>query len=284
MTEKASQIQKIVQDKRILSLTQEKQLAFTGSNRLEKSVEEPASYFLSNSNGAWKIRSVDYYLSIWVKNSQNIQLYCNKGFPYRGDLLDVAGVRLFMLPEKLSNAKYQTIGKWKDDFLILNSEASENLRWVDQSADLPDTPSVLNILAQPHSEWRKKVYLEKNSTGSYIALAPAERNLTAAPALNNGHFINTPSRLSAFFEGPGYVIFNDSYAPGWHTWVDGSPQPILKADGLFMTVYVPKKGLFPVDFRYEPSSFRLGLFFSMLSLWFLLLITAWKGVNEKSFS
>ncbi|HXL72925.1 MAG TPA: hypothetical protein VN963_04800, partial [bacterium] len=146
MTEKAGQIRQIVQDKRILSLTRENQLAFTGPDRVEKSVEEPASYFLSNSNGAWKIRSADFYLSIWIKNSHNLLLYCNRGFPYRGDLLDVAGVRLFMLPEKLPDAKYKTIGKWKDDFLILNPEASENLRWVGQSADLPDAPSILNIL------------------------------------------------------------------------------------------------------------------------------------------
>jgi hypothetical protein len=124
MMEKASQIKQIVQDKRILSLTTANQLAFTGPDRLKNSIEEPASYFLADSNGVWKISSVDFYLSIWIKTAQNIQLYGNKGYPYRGDLLDVSGVRLFMLPQKLSSSKYRTIGKWKDDFLMLNSEAS----------------------------------------------------------------------------------------------------------------------------------------------------------------
>lgn len=285
MAEKASQIKQIVQDKRILSLTQEKQLAFTGADRIEKSVEEPASYFLSNSNGSWKIRSADYYLSIWIKNSQNIQLYCNKGFPYRGDLLDVAGVRLFLFPQKISSSnKYQPMGKWKNDFLTLNQEASENLRWAGESVDYPDAPSILNVLAQPRSGWRRKVYLEKDSAGAYVALAPSSRTIPVAPTENNQRFNGNQASLSAVFTNPGYVIFNDSYAPGWHAWVDGRPFPVFRAYGLFMAVPLSTGGPHQIDFRYEPTSFRLGLFFSMLSIWFLLLIAAWKGINEKSFS
>jgi hypothetical protein len=265
MTEKASQIKRIVRDKRILSLTRENQLAFTGPDRIEKSVEEPASYFLANSNGAWKIRSADYYLSIWVKNSQNILLYCNKGFPYRGGLLDVAGVRLFMLPQKLSPAKYKTIGRWKDDFLMLNPNASENLRWVGQIVDFPNAPSILNVLARPHSGWRQKVYLEKNSAGTCLALYPTRRSIPVA-AENNQRSNNNRACLNANFSGSGYVIFNDSYAPGWHAWVDGKPESICRADGLFMAVPLSEGGRHQVDFRYEPASFRLGAFISLLSL------------------
>jgi len=283
MSEKASQIEQIVRDKRILSLTQENQLAFTGADRLEKSVEEPASYFLSNSNGAWKISSADYYLSVWIKNAQNIQLYCNKGFPYRGDLLDVAGVRLFMLPQKISSSKYQIIGKWKNDFLMLNQQASENLRWVDNSVNYPDVPSILNILAQPHSGWRKKVYLEKNSMGTYVALAPSGQTIRVTSTENYQRSNGNRISLKAVFTKPGYVIFNDSYAPGWHAWVDGNPRPVFRADGLFMAVPLSENGLHQIDFRYEPTSFRLGLFLTMLSLCFFLFAAAPKGTNEKSF-
>jgi hypothetical protein len=265
MTEKASQIKKIVQDKRVLSLTQENQMAFTGPDRLEKSVEEPASYFLSNSNGAWKISSVDFYLSIWIKNTHNLLLYCNKGFPYRGDLLDVAGVRLIMLPQKLSPAKYKTIGRWKDDFLMLNPNACENLRWVGQSIDFPDAPSILNVLAQPHSGWRQRVYLEKNSAGVYCALDPTRRSIPVA-AENDQRSNNNRACLNWDFSRPGYVVFNDSYAPGWHAWVDGKPESIYRADGLFMAVPLSQGGRHQVDFRYEPNSFRLGVFISLLSL------------------
>jgi len=265
MKEKASQIKQIAQNKRILSLSLENQLAFTGPDRLEKSVEEPASYFLSNSNGAWKISSVDFYLSIWIKSTHNLLLYCNKGFPYRGDLLDVAGVRLIMLPQKIYSAKYKTIGRWKNDFLMFNPNAGENLRWVGQSIDFPDAPSILNVLARPHSGWRKKVYLEKNLAGVYCALDPARRSIPIA-AENNQRSNNNRAGLNADFNGPGYMVFNDSYAPGWHAWVDGKPKSIYRADGLFMAVPLSEGGRHQVDFRYEPTSFRFGAFISLLSL------------------
>ena len=111
MKQKAAQIAQTVQGKRILSLSLENRLAFTGPDRLEKSVTEPTSYFLSNANCAWKIKSADYYLSIWIKSAQNMQLYGNKGFPYKGDLLSVAGVGLFMLPQEISSGKISS--DWK---------------------------------------------------------------------------------------------------------------------------------------------------------------------------
>jgi len=266
MTQKASQIAQTAQGKRILSLSRENQLAFAGPDRLEKSVAEPASHFLSNSNCAWKIRSADYYLSIWIKSAQNIQRYGYKGFPYAGDLLDIAGVRLFMLPETLSSPKYQILGKWNDDFLILNNAASPGLRWVGQQTDLLDTPSILNVLAQPNSGWRQKVYLEKNSLGTYLVLSPTERSIPIVIHENNQRSNSNRAFLRETFSKPGYVIFNDNYAPGWHAWIDGKPQPIFRAYGLFMAVPISEGGLHQVDFRYEPASFRFGLFISLLSL------------------
>jgi uncharacterized membrane protein YfhO len=142
----------------------------------------------------------------------------------------------------------------------------------------------LNILAQPKSGWRQKVYLEKNSIGAYSALNPATRSIPVTAGENNRRSNSNRASLTADFKGSGYVIFNDSYAPGWHAWVDGKPQPILRAYGLFMAVPLFAAGHHQVDFRYEPTSFRLGLFISMLSLGFLLLNAAGKGINEKSIS
>jgi hypothetical protein len=280
MKQKAAQIAQTVQGKRILSLSLENRLAFTGPDRLEKSVTEPTSYFLSNANCAWKIKSADYYLSIWIKSAQNMQLYGNKGFPYKGDLLSVAGVGLLMLPQEISSEKYQVIGKWKDDFLILNKDASPDTRWVGQASYFPNAPSILNILAQPHSGWRQKVYLEKNSTGTIFDLDPVQRSIPVNLNESDSRANSNRASWKGAFPNPGYVIFNDSYAPGWHAWVDGKPEPLFRADGLFMAIPLPVGGLHQVDFRYEPNSFRLGLFISLLSLgFFCFALSAWRPTD-----
>jgi len=220
---------------------------------------------VANTNMVWGFRSVSAYLSLYTENSKNLYQYGTHGFSYSGDLFDVAGVRLFLLPQILPSPKYKMMRKWKDDFLMLNPDASENLRWVGASVDLPDAPSILNILAQPHSGWRKKIYLEKNSAGVYCALDRVRRSIPVV-AENNPRTNGNRACLNADFGEPGYVIFNDSYAPGWHAWVDGKPESIYRADGLFMAVPLSEGGRHQLDFRYEPTSFRLGVFISLLSL------------------
>ena len=62
----------------------------------------------------------------------------------------------------------------------------------------------------------------------------------------------------------GFLVFDESFAPGWNAWVDGSPKPIFRADGLFMAVPLASAGAHQVLFRYEPLAFRLGLFLTLL--------------------
>lgn len=119
--------------------------------------------------------------------------------------------------------------------------------------------------------------------GTYVALAPSGQTIRVTSTENYQRSNGNRISLKAVFTKPGYVIFNDSYAPGWHAWVDGNPRPVFRADGLFMAVPLSENGLHQIDFRYEPTSFRLGLFLTMLSLCFFLFAAAPKGTNEKSF-
>ena len=63
----------------------------------------------------------------------------------------------------------------------------------------------------------------------------------------------------------GELILTDSFYPGWRAWVDGEPVSIRRADEAFRGVPVPP-GTHTVEFRYEPASFRVGLFLSLLAL------------------
>jgi len=63
----------------------------------------------------------------------------------------------------------------------------------------------------------------------------------------------------------GELILTDSFYPGWQAWVDGEPVSIRRADEAFREVLVPP-GMHTVEFRYEPASFRVGLFLSLLTL------------------
>ncbi len=235
--------------------------------------------FLPNTNAVWGIRSTNAYLSLYTDNSLNLGKYSNKGIPYLGDLLDIVGVRLLLLPQALPHSKFKGLGLLAGNTLNLNPRASEDMRWVPSSLSFRGRPEILNTLAKPHSGWEKRVYLEKNQDDGLVQLAPSGR--TAVFPLVTGYDRSCASRASINLPvcKEGYVVFNESYAPGWHAWLDGKPSPILRAYGLFMAVQVRDK-THQVDFRYEPVSFRLGLFITLAAFFVLLTALGYKKAYE----
>ena len=238
-------------------------------NLVKTTSEIFVSDFLPNTNQAWGIRSCNAYLSLDISNTQNIARYFNRGFPYPGDLLDVAGVRLILIPQKLPPPKYESVGKIGSQYLNLNQAASADIRFVPEESELPNRPSILNLLAHTGSGWRQKVFLEKSVQGVSTFLPPSQRSpfFQAVGRYSRPCGSRVSSRMD--FTQSGYEVFNESYAPGWRAWVDGKPEPIFRAYGLFMAAAVPGPGSHQVDFRYEPASFRLGLFLTLLTFGFL---------------
>ncbi len=71
--------------------------------------------------------------------------------------------------------------------------------------------------------------------------------------------------LKAAASSSALLVLTDSYYPGWRARVDGKPAAILRVNYAFRGVPVPA-GEHTVELRYEPASFRVGLFLSLLAL------------------
>jgi hypothetical protein len=61
------------------------------------------------------------------------------------------------------------------------------------------------------------------------------------------------------------LVVADSYYPGWRVWVDGRAARIYRVNYGFRGIPVPA-GEHRVEMRYEPASYRCGLFLSLLAL------------------
>jgi hypothetical protein len=70
--------------------------------------------------------------------------------------------------------------------------------------------------------------------------------------------------LRAEVQRSGYLVLDDSYYPGWQATVDGHPAKIVPADENFRAVAVTA-GEHTIDFRYRPSSFRIGAIISIVA-------------------
>lgn len=72
-------------------------------------------------------------------------------------------------------------------------------------------------------------------------------------------------RLAVTSSGPGYLVVNDTWFPGWRATVSGVETPVLRANHAFRAVRVPA-GRHEVEFRFRPRGFAVGLAVSLAAL------------------
>lgn len=80
-------------------------------------------------------------------------------------------------------------------------------------------------------------------------------------------------RASTTGAGEALVVTRETYCPGWRAYVDGAHAPLLRADFLFRAVPV-SPGAHSVMLVYDPVSFRVGMFVTLLGLGLLVAVLA----------
>lgn len=83
----------------------------------------------------------------------------------------------------------------------------------------------------------------------------------------------TPERVlfQASLRERGFLLWRESYYPGWRALVDGVPTEVVPAYGVFQAVPLPP-GEHTVELAYDPASLRLGAIVSLGSIALLALV------------
>ncbi len=263
VVQSASKIRDLTGGGRMVSLREAGKEYPAETSSFADSFRETAKAMAPNTNVVEGVRSAGGYLSVSLDGFQNLSKYLYSGFPYDGRALDAAGTSVFLLSRPLGAFKYQVVGKEGEMFRVTNAGAMGNGWKVEKAKEFPHRALVWQALLDPKAFLEGEVYLEKPAGGSEVQLKPSARPL--------GGFFPSPSspcqaEFQADFRANGYFVFDEAFAPGWHAWVDGKPKPILRAYGLWMAVEAEGEGTHRIVFRYEPGSFRLGLFLSLTAV------------------
>jgi hypothetical protein len=107
----------------------------------------------------------------------------------------------------------------------------------------------LQLLADPDFDPRQVAYVE------------CESSPPSAPAQGQAQIVAETSgrvRIRVDMKTPGLVVLADQWSPGWIANYNGRSIPVLRADHALRGVVVPA-GTGELEFRYEPASFRNGL-------------------------
>jgi hypothetical protein len=80
---------------------------------------------------------------------------------------------------------------------------------------------------------------------------------------------------------PGWLLVDESWYPGWGASVDGIPTAVLRANYLFMAIYVPAGG-HEIRLQYRSAPFTIGAILSILVVGFLSILAFRQHRNSLS--
>jgi len=86
--------------------------------------------------------------------------------------------------------------------------------------------------------------------------------------------------LNVTLDTPGYLVMSENDYPGWIVTVDNVDKDIIRVNGTFRAVKL-SSGQHKVEWRFKPMSFRYGLWISLVSLIFVLLVVCSKVTIRK---
>jgi len=95
---------------------------------------------------------------------------------------------------------------------------------------------------------------------------------TLSPAVKIVKYENNRIVLDVSTPQAALLFMSEAYYPGWHAYVDGREEEILRADYVFRTIPVGP-GSHRIEVVYQPLSFKIGLAVSLLTIF--LLIAGW---------
>lgn len=190
----------------------------------------------------------------------------DKHGPYTQQALELLGVRFYL--HKFSDGRlpwaypfweypqYQSIWKDKTYELFENAHAYPRVFLASNYTVLHDKLEILQSLFADTTNRNDTIIVEDTPS---IEPKIGDGKATITSYTPDKIVIQTKSDVSKL------LFLSDTYDSGWRASVDGIKTSILRADYAFRAVPLPS-GEHTVIFRYQPNSFRWGLFVGFASL------------------
>jgi hypothetical protein len=160
-----------------------------------------------------------------------------------------------------TKSKYQQVYADNEIRVLENTAAFPRAFLVPRAPVAPSLGTALNQMVHQPFQPDQEVILADDTTTQATRL-PTDRGgqgtamVTAYSA--NGVRVHTSASADA------WLVLSDTYYPGWVAYIDGQPTTVLRGDVLFRVVPVPG-GEHDVEFRFEPTSVRVGLLITLVS-------------------
>jgi hypothetical protein len=144
----------------------------------------------------------------------------------------------------------------RDYFVLLNASALPRA-WVPRRVEVvADRAERLNRLADARFDPREVAYVESPVPLPSVAARGEARVMSDE---------EERLLLAVDMASEGMVVLSDRWESGWKAFLDGQERPVARVNHAFRGVVVPA-GRRMLEFRYEPSGFRYGIYSLVVGL------------------
>ncbi|MFO8058275.1 MAG: YfhO family protein [bacterium] len=147
--------------------------------------------------------------------------------------------------------------------IYANKSAMPRAFIVHRAEESSKDETLAKLSAASREELSRRVYLSRLPERLRSSLKPVGRpGREAAMLLSRKPGV---AKYRAMAGGRGLLFMSEQYYPGWRAFVEGKEVPVLRADHCFRAVPI-EGGVNLVELRFQPVSFRIGLFGSLAGL------------------
>ena len=226
---------------------------------------------MDNLGWTWGFHQWSGYESMSPDGMSRLPLDEANGF---NAILDLCSVKYVICGsgERMPSPRFELVSEDHGTRVYRNHAWLKPVQWVMDVAVVSSTAEAVARMREPGFNPSRQVILTPDMAAVGVAGATnAVEPRTASVTVHD----RTAQRLMVEVAAPskGYVVFAETWFPGWRVWVDGIETTVLRVDAHLQGVAVGP-GLHQVEFRFQPASFVNGTRVSLGTLILGLCVSA----------
>lgn len=230
--------------------------------------------FYGNFLMAYRLFNVEGYESVYSKRYHELvtaidagpENYTKKLFTnrvniknYHSPILDLLGVRYMISRIPLDDSKLELV--YDDEVKVYkNINALPRAFLVKDVIGEKNDIDTLRKMFSPNFNLREKALIYPETRKASLDMP--------MPGIDKVEIMEyLPGNISIYTKtkSPAFLVLSEAYYPGWVVRIDRQPGEILRTDYMLMGVYI-EPGKHILKFSYEPLSFRIGLWLTIIGL------------------
>ena len=161
------------------------------------------------------------------------------------------------------DASYTAINQVKDSLLLKNNKFFPRFYFAKNILDVDNISQVENNL------WDTNFNPQEYTMVENYGLSKNQFNEYKSNEVYLLKYENNYVDLRVSMKEDGFLVFSDTYYPGWRAYIDGKVTKIYKTNGTLKGIYIPA-GEHKIRSRFLPSSFIIGAAISGATFIFLI--------------